>query len=65
MASDLASLLPVWVGILAIGIGVSFVALSMMPLYAHAFMASRYAYAAWGILVGSLLLKHSNGLKDV
>ena len=62
MASDLASLLPVPVGIVGVVIGVAYIALSMMPLHAAAFVGARYAYAAWGILVGSLLLKHSQDL---
>mmetsp|Transcript_9762 Transcript_9762/g.14083 ORF Transcript_9762/g.14083 Transcript_9762/m.14083 type:complete len:245 (+) Transcript_9762:100-834(+) len=64
MASDLASLLPVWVGILGIFIGVAVVSLSLMPLYDSYFIIARYVYAGWGILVGSLLVKHSNSLKE-
>jgi|EP00802_Teleaulax_amphioxeia_P020891 hypothetical protein len=63
MASDLASLLPVWMGLVGIIVGVAFIALSMLPLYATEFLVARYAYAAWGILVGSFLLKHSKDLE--
>jgi len=64
MASDLASLLPVWMGISAIFVGIAFIALSMLPLYATEFVVARYAYAAWGILVGAFLLKHSKDLES-
>lgn len=64
MANDLASLLPVWLGILGIVIGVAFIAFSMVPVYATEFLVARYAYATWGLLVGSFLLRHSHGLKE-
>jgi len=64
MANDLASLLPVWIGILGVLIGVAFIGLSMLPLYAFEFIVSRYVYAAWGLVVGSLLVKHSQSLKE-
>jgi hypothetical protein len=36
----------------------------MLPLYATEFVVARYAYAAWGILVGAFLLKHSKDLES-
>jgi hypothetical protein len=63
IANDLASLLPVWLGFLGVVIGVGYISLSMMPLYATEFLVARYAYAGWGIIAGSLLLRHAHSLK--
>mmetsp|Transcript_38260 Transcript_38260/g.120453 ORF Transcript_38260/g.120453 Transcript_38260/m.120453 type:complete len:242 (-) Transcript_38260:71-796(-) len=64
IASELGSVFPMWMGLIAVLVGLTYLITSFLPSLTHEFVLAKFAYSIWGLFAGALLLRHHQSKKN-